>query len=201
MPRYNRQEDFEAGVELVTPFFKSPGYVRRIAERQTDKEGVFFLATFSFEPRSVELHHLFSLGPVIYKIGDYYIEHTSYLEALGLASNAHYPSYEDDACSGYAALLQDLRSLLSPFFTGTVEAFSPVASTYMQLQQRKSKDENRKFRYWGSLPGQLKVQARELFLQKRYEDVVQIESQILFPDFLTEPEHYMFSLTRKHPEQ
>lgn len=141
MPRYNKQEDFEAGIELVTPFFKSLDYSRVIAEPQTDKEGTFFLVTFTCESRAVELHHLYSLGPVIYKIGTHFIENTAYLEALGVVSHAHYPSYEDDSKSGYAALLHDLELLLTPFFAGSVEGFSAFASEYMASQRQKNQEE------------------------------------------------------------
>jgi len=200
MPRYNKHEDFEAGLKLVTPFFNSLGYSLAIAEPQADKEGTFYLATFTCKPRSVELHHLYSLGPVIYRIGENFIEHTSYLKALGIASNACYPSYEDDSRSGYSALLLDLQNLLSPFFVGSAENFSAVAREYMETQRQRTQEAQQRFPYWGSGEERLKAQARELFRQKRFNEVVQIEAQIRFPEFLTEAEQLMFSMARKRTE-
>ena len=85
-------------------------------------------ATFSKGTRSVELHHLYSLGPVRYRMGDYVIEHSPYLEALALAAQAHYPTYEDNSYAGYPALLHDLQQLLSAFFQGSEEEFIDIVS-------------------------------------------------------------------------
>jgi len=198
MPRYNKREDFEAGLGVLTPFFISVGYSRTIADAFRDKEGDFFSARFTLQPRSVEVHHLFSLGPVIYRIGDIHIEHTPYLDALGTASSAHYPSYDDDSRAGYPALLHDLRTLLSPFFTSSQEEFSRIASPFMEKQRQRFVEDERRLAYSGTLEDRLKAHARQLFFQKRYNEVVAIETQIRFPEFLTEPERYIFALARKH---
>jgi len=198
MPRYNKREDFEAGLEQICPFFDSSGYSRTIAEPFRDKEGVFYSASFTLPPRSVEVHHLYSLGPVIYRIGEFFIEHTPYLEALGVASSAHYPSYDDDSRAGYAALLQDLRTLLAPFFTSSEETFSRVASQFMRSPRQKFAEDDRRLAYGGVLEDRLKAHARQLFIEKRYDEVVRIEAQIRFPEFLTEPERYIFTHARKH---
>jgi hypothetical protein len=201
MPRYNKREDFDAGLEVITPFFDSLGYSRTIAEPFRDKEGNFFSATFSQRPRSIEIHHLFSLGPVIYRIGEHFIEHSPYLEALGVASSAHYPSYDDDSRAGYPALLHDLRSLLSPFFTSSQEEFSRIASPFMERQCQRASEDERRIAYHGVLEHRLKAHARQLFFQKRYDEIVSIETQIRFPEFLSEPERYIFAQARKHMEK
>jgi hypothetical protein len=198
MPRYNKREDFEAGLEVLGPFFDSLGYARTIADAFRDKEGDFYSASFTLLPRSVEVQHLYSLGPVIYRIGDFYIEHTPYLEALGMATSAHYPCYDDDSRAGYRALLHDLRTLLSPFFTSSQEEFSQIASPFMAKQRQRLVEDERRLAYGGALEDRLKAQARQLFFQKRYEEVVHIERQIRFPEFLTGPERYIFVQARKH---
>jgi hypothetical protein len=128
MPRYSKPEDFEAGLAVVSPFFESLGYTRKLSEPFWDKDGYLLDATFSNGPRSVELHHQYSLGPVRYRMDEFVIEHLPYLEALGVAAQAHYPSYEDNSHSGYPALLYDLQTLLSPFFHGPEQDFIEIAS-------------------------------------------------------------------------
>jgi hypothetical protein len=128
MPRYNLREDFETGLAVVTPFFESRGYTRAVSDPFEDKEGVFYVATFSLSPRSVELHHFHSLGPVIYRLGEASMKHLDYLQALGVASGAQYPTYEDNSQAAYPALLHDLRMLLTPFFQGPAQAFLDIAS-------------------------------------------------------------------------
>lgn len=201
MPRYNKREDFEAGLAILGPFFDSLGYSRAIADAFRDKEGDFYSARFTLRPRSVEVHHLYSLGPVIYRIGDFYIEHTPYLEALGMATAAHYPCYDDDSRAGYSALLHDLRTLLSPFFTSSQAEFSQIASPFMEKQRQRLVEDEKRFAYGGALEDRLKAHARQLFFQKRYEEVVRIERQIRFPEFLTEAERYIFAQARKHVEK
>ena len=201
MPRYNKREDFEAGLEVLGPFFDSLGYSRTVADDFRDKEGDFYSAAFTLLPRSVEVHHLYSLGPVIYRIGDFHIEHTPYLEALGVGSSAKYPSYDDDSRAGYPALLHDLRTLASPFFTSSQEEFSRIASPFMDKQRQRRVEDERRLAYGGALEDRLKAHARQLFFQKRYDEVVSIEAQIRFPEFLTEPERYIFAQARKHLEK
>jgi len=198
MPRYNKREDFEAGLEVLGPFFHSLGYSRTVAEPFRDKEGDCYSATFKLRPRSIEVHHLYSLGPVIYRIGDFHIAHTPYLEALGTASSAHNPSYDDDSRAGYPALLHDLRTLLSPFSTSSPEEFPRLSSPFMDKQRQRLVEDERRLAYGGALEDRLKAHARQLFFQKRYEEVVSIETQLRFPEFLTEPEQYIFAQARKH---
>jgi len=128
MARYSKPEDFEAGLAVVSPLFESKGYTLKMAEPIWDKEGCFCSATFSKDTRSVELRHLYSLGPVRYRIGGYALEHLPYLEALGVASNAEYPTFEDNSHAGYPALLHDLQNLLSPFFDGPEQDFIELAA-------------------------------------------------------------------------
>jgi hypothetical protein len=200
MPRYNKLEDFEAGLELLIPFFASHGYVLTRQQPYRDRS-VLYSARFELPPRSVELHHEFSLGRVIYRMRDHYIEHTPYLQALGVASTAHYPSYEDDSRAGYPVLLHDLQTLLTPFFNCTSEEFAGSASHFMQRAQRELIAEERRLAYGGSLEERAKARARVLFFEKRYDEVCQIESQIRFPDFLTDPERQLFALARKRLKQ
>jgi hypothetical protein len=180
MTRYNKPEDFEAGLRVITPFFVSLGYALEVAPPYYDR-GYLLAASFQLPPRTVEVHHQFSLGPVIYRMGDFFIEHTPYLEALGVASSAHYPTYEDNSQAGYPALLHDLQHLLSPFFTTTLEVFAGPASLFMEQSRKKAEEEERR---WNSSTWQdegAKARAHKLFYEKRYAEVVRIEATIRFP--------------------
>jgi hypothetical protein len=68
MPRYNRTEDFELGLSQLIPFFDAQGFSLTRSEPDVDREGTSYSARFIRHPRSVELSHLYSLGPVIYSI-------------------------------------------------------------------------------------------------------------------------------------
>jgi hypothetical protein len=53
------------------------------------------------------------------------------------------------------------------------------------------------FNYRYSLDPGLKSKARELFRQGRYQEVIQIEEKLRFPEFISEPERRLFALARK----
>jgi hypothetical protein len=130
MARYNKREDFEVGVKLLTPFFESRGFSCEIEPTFEDKEGVYYSARFTKGRRSVEIGHLYSLYPIVYRHGDSVLEHSAYMKALGVARQANYPSYADDSTTGYHALLKDLETFLEPFFTGSADDFAVLASAY-----------------------------------------------------------------------
>ena len=195
MSRYNKQEDFEAGLSQIRPFFDRLGFSTTLVEPYRDKEGTYYSARFSRPPRLVEFTHLYSLGPIAYAIHDFSIEHTYYTKALGVT--ARYPSFEDDSISGYAAWLHDLQTVLSPFFSGPEQDFVVIASRYMEEQQQLYAHDIHELNYRPTQEPRLKAQARELFFQGRYREVVLLESQIQFPEFLSDSERQLFALARK----
>jgi hypothetical protein len=197
MPRYNKQKDFETGLAKIGRFFDLLGFSTSLVEPYRDKEGTFYSARFVLPPRLVEFTHVYSPGPVIYTIREFSVEHTHYVKALGVSSEAQFPSFEDDSVSGYTALLHDLQTVLSPFFTGQEEAFIAIASQYMEQQNQQFAHATRDLNYRAIQEPRLKAQARELFFQGRYREVVQLESQIRFLEFLSKAERQLFDLARK----
>jgi hypothetical protein len=195
MSRYNKQEDFEAGLSQIRPFFDGLGFSTTLFEPYRDKEGTYYSARFSKPPRSVEFTHLYSLGPITYAMHDVSVEHAYYTKALGVA--ARYPSFKDDSVSGYAAWLHDLQTALSPFFSGPEQDFVVIASRYMEEQRQQYARDSRDFDYRATQEPRLKAQARDLFFQGRYREVVLLESQIRFPEFLSPSERQLFALARK----
>lgn len=119
------------------------------------------------------------------------------MTALGIASEAHYPSFEDDSISGYTAWLHDLQTMLSPFFAGPEQGFIAIASRYMEQQRQQYAHDARELNYRATQEPRLKAQVRELFFQGRYREVVLLESQIRFPEFLSKAEQQLFALARK----
>ena len=71
MPRYNSTEDFELGLSQLIPFFDAQGFSLTRSEPDVDREGTSYSARLIRHPRSVELSHLYSLGPVINSIRGY----------------------------------------------------------------------------------------------------------------------------------
>ncbi len=197
MPRYNKQEDFEKGLTQLASFFDLRGFSMLCAEPSREQEGTVYSARFVRPPRSVSVNHLYSLGPVIYSISEFWVTHASYTKALGVSSNAKYPSYDDDSLSGYPALLCDLETVISPFFTGSEHDFIAIASGFMEQQREQHAHDTRDLMYHSTQEPRLKAQARELFFQGRYQEVVRLELQIRFPELLSNAERQLFALARK----
>jgi hypothetical protein len=197
MPRYNKKEDFELGLSQLIPFFESRGFSLSQCEPYTDKAGTSYSARFVRFPRSIELSHLYSLGPVVYSIREFSVEHTFYIQALGKSAAAQFPSFVDDSTSGYPAMLHDLQNLLSPFFTGPEENFIAIAKRYMHEQRQQQERDTRDLAYHSTGEHRLKARARELFRQGRYNEIVEIESQIAFPELLTSSEQQIFAVARR----
>ena len=197
MPRYNKREDYEFGLAQVAPFFDSLGFLLSRGEPYTDKAGTCYSARFIRPPRSVELNHLYSLGPVIYSIREFSVEHSFYIKALGASSAARFPCFVDDSVSGYPALLHALQHLLSSFFVCPEDDFMAIAERYMHGQQQQHEDDSRDLTYHATGEDRLKARARELFREGRYEEVLQIESKIKFPELLTPFERQLFTLAKK----
>ena len=196
MPRYNRKEDFEFGLSQLIPFFDFLGFALTRGEPDIDRAGTSYSARFLRSPRSVELNHLYSLGPVIYSIREFSVEHFFYINALGASSTAQFPCFVDDSVSGYPALLHDLKHLLSSFFVCPEEDFIAIAEQYRQGQHQQHENDSRDLTYHATGEDRLKARARELFRQGRYDEVLQIEAQIRFPELLTESERKVFNLAR-----
>ena len=197
MPRYNKQQDFESGLAQLASFFESRGFSMSRVEPYRDNEGIYYSARFHQSPRSVGVTHLYSLGPVIYSIGEFSVEHSFYTEALAVSSVALFPSFADDSTSGYPALLHDLQTVLSPFFTAPDADFIAIASRYMEQQRQQHEHDTRDLNYRSTQEPRLKARARDLFFQRRYQEVVHLESQIRYPELLSNSERQLFALARK----
>jgi hypothetical protein len=104
------------------------------------------------------LNHLYSLGPVIYSVREFSVEHTFYINELGLTNAAQFPCYVDDSISGYPALLHDLENLLLPFFVGPEDDFIAIAKRYMKAQQQQHEDGTRDLTYHST--GEQRLKAR-----------------------------------------
>lgn len=129
--RRNSEDDFHAGLEALRPFFTDWDYELKIHPPHHAEDGVYHSAQFIWGSHAVTLIHHFGLGPVTYTVGAMTVEHTAYLEALGVRVDSAFPvSDDDDPVAGYHALLSDLESRLMPYFEEPDREFMEVAATY-----------------------------------------------------------------------
>jgi len=82
-------------------------------------------------------------------------------------------------------------------FTGPEQDFIAIASRYKEEQRQQDAHDMRERSYHATQESRLKAKARELFFQRRYREVVLLESQIRFPELLSASEQQLFTLARK----
>lgn len=128
--RRNREEDFRAGLELLSPFFEAEGFDLVVYPPHEDDAGTFYSAQFTWSGRAVTLVHLFDLESVTYSIGQMMIEHSAYLDALGVKRDAAFPPSAEEPLAGYTALLSDLESRMTPFFVEPDRDFFEIAALH-----------------------------------------------------------------------
>ena len=80
--------------------------------------------------------------------------------------------------------------------SGSEEDFSAIAKQYLLAQQRHNEADSRDLSYHATGEDRLKARVHELFRQGRYDEVDQIESQLRFPELLTDSERKIFALAR-----
>jgi len=128
--RQNREEDFRAGLEVLMPFFEARDFGLRVYPPFLAEEGTYFSAQFTWGNHAVTLVHLLDLGSVTYSIGAVSMEHEAYLDALRVKRGAAFPAADDDSVSGYAALLSDLETRMTPFFEEPDRDFVELAAVH-----------------------------------------------------------------------
>ena len=133
--RRNREEDFRAGLEILEPFLAELDFALKVLPATRAAEGTCYSALFVWGNHAVTLTHLFGLDSVTYSVGMMSVEHTRYLDALGVREGAGFPVTADDPLAGYHALLGDLESRLMPFFEEPDREFMDIAAIWGQRRR------------------------------------------------------------------
>ncbi|PKQ30419.1 MAG: hypothetical protein CVT60_00125 [Actinobacteria bacterium HGW-Actinobacteria-10] len=128
---HDSHEDFRAGLDILSPFFEAEGFELVVYPPFAQDESTYLSAQFVWSGRAVTLVHRSGLESVVYSIGQMLVEHTAYLEALGVRPDSAFPPAHDaDPAAGYTALLSDLESRLRPFFDEPDREFFEIAAVH-----------------------------------------------------------------------
>jgi hypothetical protein len=126
----NREEDFRAGIELLTPLFEQQDFALKLRDPFDAEDGTYYSAQFVWGNHAVTLVHHFGLSSVTYSVGAMLVEHEAYLVALGVRPDAGYPTQSDDPIAGYRGLLGDLEGRLRPYFEEPDREFMEIAEAH-----------------------------------------------------------------------
>lgn len=129
---HNSQDDFLAGLAVLTPFFEEQGYELQVYPPYVDDDGTYYFARYFWGNHSVTLVHADGLDRVTYTVGGMSMEHEAYLDALTVRLGSAFPAAvsADDPLSGYRGLLGDLETRITPFFEFPEREFMEYAVTY-----------------------------------------------------------------------
>ena len=110
---------------------------------------------------------------------------------IGIAA-VHSHDLRLTSSTAWVGVPSELRREIQDWFGTT-----PRKPDYVETEREAQARDSRKCNYHATQEPRLKAEARKLFFEGRYSDVVRIESQIQYPEFLTPAEQQLFVLARK----
>lgn len=108
----------KAGIEALDPVLNPHGFKFGFEGTGKGSGGWFAFGKYVRGDRSLELHFRYSLGLVTYHIGEYSLDHESYMRSLGVYGKNSYPDFPTDPLESFRSLAQDLLRYCSDFLAG-----------------------------------------------------------------------------------
>jgi hypothetical protein len=183
-----------AGVEVLGPELVPHGFRFEPRGAGHGSGGPFAWGEFVRGDRRLELHFRWSLGFVIYHVGELSLGHEAYLRALGIArGTSHYPGFSDDPLDGFRHLAQDLARYLTEFVQGDAAVFESAAPAEMARLAREW--ETARAGHEGD--EQRRAGARAHFRAGEFARVVELLGEVRYPDLLSESERHMLAIAQR----
>jgi hypothetical protein len=187
------REVLEKGAKLMEPFLRGKGFSFNLLREGKGSGGFFVTGEFHNADRRLELHFRDSLGLVRYHLGKSNASHESYMKELGVAAQCRYPGFSDNPLDAFTDLLHDLQSFGNDFLCGEGDVL--ICAAQHEREATSARDIKESGRFAGDT--RMRAEARELFRQKRYAEVVQLLERVRFPEILTEPDRKMLEIAKK----
>ena len=190
-------DTLRAGTAILDPILLRHGF--RWTAEQTGKGsgGEFACGQYVRGDRRLELHFRYSLGLVAYHVGEYALDHESYMEVLGVPRGAaQYPGFSDDPLDGFRHLAHDLDAYGAEFLAGDADVLRAVVPVI--AQRREAEWHKRVAGYEGD--ERKRVEARRLFRAGEYARAVAAFESIKYPDLLSSSERATLAIARRRAE-
>jgi hypothetical protein len=114
------------GVELLTPLFTAHGFAYEPGLADNGSGGFFARGAFVRDNRRLEFSTRYTLGEVVYRVGDRWLAHEDFMRVTAGRGNHRYPGFSDDPLDAFRDLAADLNQFGGSFFTGDDIAFGAV---------------------------------------------------------------------------
>jgi len=188
------KSELEAGIVILDPALLPHGFIFHFQNSGRGSGGNFAWGKYVRGDRSLDLHHGWGLGIIQYNIADLSIDHSAYLKSLGVDNESDLLSTPlESGLDRYHALRSDLENFCSDFVTGPATEWAVAARFDGQRRAERNKRLNAK--YVGD--DRKRLQARELFQNEDYDEVVAVMDALVHPDLLDQSEQRMLEIARK----
>ena len=188
------KSELEAGIVILDPALLPHGFIFHFQNSGRGSGGNFAWGKYVRGDRSLDLHHRWGLGIIQYNIADLSIDHSAYLNSLGVDNESDLLSTPlESGLDRYHALRSDIENFCSDFVTGPAIEWAAAAKLDGQLRS----DRNKRLNAIYVRDDRKRQHARELFRNKRYADVVATLTGLNYPDLLDQSEQQMLEIARK----
>jgi hypothetical protein len=120
----NPTEMITTGRQILDPVLVPHGFVFKAGEAGVGSGGAYASGSYVRDDRRLELHFRYSLGLVIYHLGDLTLPHETYMRAVlqGQGRSA-YPGFSEDPLDGFRHLRHDIEMFAQDFVSGSGQGF------------------------------------------------------------------------------
>jgi len=192
-------ETFGRGCEIVEPVLLPKGFSRSdVYEHQyasvTGRGETVIRGGFARDDRRLELELWFALRRVLYYVDGLWLEHEPYMRALGVPSGSNfYPGFSEDPLDGFRHLASDLTCFADEFLSGD----APILRRAAAEEAARRPEEQRRYEAWMVGDDSARQRAKELFRQRRYDEVVTILTALQYPEFMDGYELKILEVARR----
>jgi hypothetical protein len=156
--------------------------------------GDFAVGEFAKSDRRLEFHFQWSLGLVSYHLGQAFVSHEDYMQALGVPRGANrYPRVSSDPLQAFRDLADDIHSHCIEFLSGDLRVFAVAAAD--AARRRAISNRVRRAQYAGD--DHKRSLAKESFRKREYGKVVELLESLQDPALLDASERKALEIARR----
>lgn len=190
----NPKESLRAGCAILNPIMTRHGFTFVEGLSGKGSGGNFASGQYVRDTRILELHFRYSLGLVTYHLAESTVSHLSYMrELLGNAGGNKYPGYSEEPLDGFRGLAFDLENFANDFLTGSGEVL--VRASQKETEYIRAQNKLDAARWNGD--GDKRAEARRLFQEGKFDDVVRKLESLTYPEFLNNSEKKILEISRR----
>lgn len=117
------RELLDTGRSILDPLLEAHGFAFEAGRAGVGSGGPFARGAYVRGDRRLEFSVRWSLGEVVYRLGDRLLAHEHFMRAVGAERDAAYPGFSDDPVDGFRHLRTDLERFAGSFLSGSATDF------------------------------------------------------------------------------